>query len=59
MGADTDPGAVVDAEGNVHGIEGLRVADASIFPALPRSTPTLPTVVVGERIADAVLGANA
>jgi choline dehydrogenase len=59
MGPDTDPGAVVDAGGKVHGVGGLRVADASIFPALPRSTPTLPTVVVGERIADAVLGANA
>jgi choline dehydrogenase len=58
MGPETDPGAVVDTGGKVHGVDGLRVADASIFPELPRSTPTLPTVVLGERIAEAILSAN-
>jgi choline dehydrogenase len=56
MGPGDDPGSVVDGGGRVHGVEGLRVADASIFPDIPRSTPALPTVVVGERIADAILG---
>jgi choline dehydrogenase len=56
MGPGDDPSSVVDGGGSVHRIEGLRVADASIFPAIPRSTPALPTVVVGERIADAILG---
>jgi choline dehydrogenase-like flavoprotein len=55
MGADDDAGAVVDAAGSVHGADGLHVADASVFPDIPRSTPALPTVVVGERIADAIL----
>lgn len=55
MGPDGDHRSVVDADGRVHGVGGLRVADASIFPEIPRSTPTLPVVVVGERIAGAVL----
>jgi choline dehydrogenase len=56
MGPGDDPSSVVDGGGGVHRVEGLRVADASIFPAIPRSTPALPTVVVGERVADAILG---
>jgi choline dehydrogenase len=42
MGPDPDGGAVVDARGRVHGIERLHVADASIMPARPPSTPTCP-----------------
>jgi choline dehydrogenase len=55
MGPDSDHRSVVDADGRVHGVERLRVADASIFPEIPRSTPTLPVVAAGERIAGAVL----
>ena len=44
-------GGVCDADGKVHGVVGLTLADASIFPEVPRSTPALPVVVVGERIA--------
>lgn len=51
MGPATDPGAVVDARGRVHGIEGLLVADCSIMPTIPRATTAMPAVVVGERIA--------
>ncbi|MET9659926.1 GMC family oxidoreductase N-terminal domain-containing protein [Streptomyces sp. NPDC006510] len=51
MGPDGDPGAVVDHTGKVHGLDGLYLADASIFPDVPRATPALPTTVVGERIA--------
>jgi choline dehydrogenase len=51
MGPAEDPLAVVDHTGKVHGVEGLHIADASVFPDVPRSTPALPTTVVGERIA--------
>jgi choline dehydrogenase len=41
--------------GRVAGVSGLRVADASIFPSIPRATPALPTAVIGERMADMLL----
>jgi choline dehydrogenase len=50
MGSAADDTCVVDHDGRLHGVEALRVADASVFPEIPRSTPALPTVVVGERI---------
>lgn len=53
MGA-MEAGGVCDADGRVHGIEGLRLADASIFPEVPRATPALPVVVAGERIAASI-----
>ncbi len=53
MGA-VEAGGVCDADGRVHGVSGLRVADASLFPQIPRSTPALPVVVVGERIAQSI-----
>ena len=53
MGA-AETGGVVDADGRVHGVDGLVVADASIFPEIPRATPALPVVVAGERIALAI-----
>lgn len=52
----TDEGAVVDAALRVRGIDGLRVADASVMPALPRGNPNLPIMMVGEKAADLVLG---
>jgi choline dehydrogenase len=55
MGPDPARGAVVDPAGRVHGVRGLRVADASVFPDLPRATPALPIAVIGERIADLIL----
>jgi choline dehydrogenase len=51
MGSARDPSSVVDPDGRVHGVEGLWVADGSIFPEMPRGTPALPTVVVGEHLA--------
>ncbi|WP_411142116.1 GMC family oxidoreductase [Streptomyces sp. x-80] len=51
MGPAGDPLAVVDHTGKVHGLDGLHIADASVFPDIPRGTPALPTTVVGERIA--------
>jgi choline dehydrogenase len=51
MGPATDPGAVVDGHGSVHGVPGLYVADASIMPSITRGNPNLPTAMVGARIA--------
>jgi choline dehydrogenase len=51
---EAEAGGVCDADGRVHGVSGLRVADASLFPQIPRSTPALPVVVVGERIARSI-----
>ncbi|GGQ91309.1 GMC family oxidoreductase [Streptomyces asoensis] len=51
MGRPDDPAAVVDADGAVHGVQGLSVADASVFPAMPRVATNVPAVVVAERIA--------
>ncbi|MBT8470496.1 MAG: GMC family oxidoreductase N-terminal domain-containing protein [Deltaproteobacteria bacterium] len=56
MGAADDPMAVVDNELRVHGVEGLRVVDASIFPVLPSGNTHAPTVAVAERAADLILG---
>jgi choline dehydrogenase len=51
-----DAGAVVDAELRVRGIDGLRVVDASVMPALPRGNPNLPVMMIAEKAADLVLG---
>lgn len=56
MGPPDEPGAVVGADGSVHGIPNLFVADASVFPQIPRATPAWPIVVVGERIARSMIG---
>ena len=54
MGPASDPMAVVDQYGRVHGIEGLRVADASIMPDCVRANTNVTTMMIGERIADFV-----
>lgn len=54
MGAADDPAAVVDAEGRVHGTRCLRVADASIMPTLPRANTNLATLMLAEKVADAI-----
>jgi len=55
MGA--DPLAVVDAELRVHGIQGLRIADASIMPTLTSGNTNAPTIMIGEKCAEIVLAA--
>lgn len=54
MGPASDAMAVVDQFGKVHGLEGLRVADASIMPDCVRANTNLTTMVIGERIADLI-----
>lgn len=55
LGPASDPDAVVDADGRVHGLEGCFVADASLMPTVPRANTHLPSVLVGERIAASLL----
>ena len=52
MGVASDPMAVVDQYGWVHGLKGLRVADASIMPDCIRANTNATTIMIGERIAD-------
>lgn len=52
MGAADDPMAVTNQYGQVHGIEGLRIADLSIMPDCPRANTNSPAMMIGERIAE-------
>ncbi|MFF3500873.1 GMC family oxidoreductase [Streptomyces sp. NPDC003247] len=56
MGAEDDPGAVVDGAGRVHGVSNLRVADASVLPTVPAANTQLPVLAAAELLAEAVLG---
>jgi choline dehydrogenase len=44
--------AVVDQHGRVHGLEGLRVVDASIMPNCVRANTNVTTMTIGERVSD-------
>ncbi|HED13430.1 MAG TPA: choline dehydrogenase [Gammaproteobacteria bacterium] len=50
--------AVVDPQTRVHGIRGLRVVDSSIFPSIPNGNLNAPTIMVAERAADIIKGAE-
>ncbi|SLN55702.1 Oxygen-dependent choline dehydrogenase [Aquimixticola soesokkakensis] len=56
MGAPDDPMAVVDPECRVIGVEGLRVADSSIFPQITNGNLNGPSIMTGEKAADHILG---
>ncbi|MFK7763067.1 MAG: choline dehydrogenase [Roseobacter sp.] len=56
MGRADDAMAVVDAEAKVIGVEGLRVADSSIFPRITNGNLNAPSIMVGEKVSDHLLG---
>ena len=56
MGRPDDPEAVVDPEARVIGVEGLRVADSSIFPRITNGNLNAPSIMVGEKVSDHLLG---
>ncbi|PVB59438.1 choline dehydrogenase [Labrenzia sp. 011] len=56
MGAPEDPTAVVDPQCRVIGVEGLRVADSSIFPQITNGNLNAPSIMVGEKASDHILG---
>ena len=45
------PMSVCDADGRVHGVPGVVVADASVMPQITRATTNMPALMIGERIA--------
>ena len=55
MGSAQDDLAVVDSSGRVHGVGGLRVADASVMPSIVRATTNLTAIMIGEKMAQAIL----
>ena len=56
MGRRDDPGAVVDPQTRVIGVDALRVADSSIFPRITNGNLNAPSILVGEKAADHILG---
>jgi choline dehydrogenase len=56
MGRRDDPMAVVDPDARVIGVDGLRLADSSIFPRITNGNLNAPSIMVGEKVSDAILG---
>ncbi len=54
MGQESDPFAVVDSQCRVHGVDGLRVVDASVMPTLPRGNTNIPVIMIAEKIAQEI-----
>jgi len=52
IGAADNPSAVVDPECRVHGVQGLRVADASVMPQIVSANTNMPTIMIAERVAE-------
>jgi len=55
MGQADDPMSVVDTQGRVKGLQGLRVVDASVFPVVPCANTNFPTLMTAEKIVDAMM----
>jgi choline dehydrogenase len=56
MGPGSDPSAVVDGACRVHGVEGVRVVDASVMPSIPSGNLNAPTIMLAEKAADLIRG---
>jgi choline dehydrogenase len=56
MGPETDPGAVVSDRLLVHGMQGLRVVDASVMPSMPSANTYATTLMIAEKAADFIRG---
>ena len=56
MGRRDDPMTVIDSECRVIGVDGLRVADSSVFPRITNGNLNAPSIMVGEKAADHILG---
>ena len=56
MGSVDDPNAVVDAQGRVIGVDGLRVVDSSVFPRIANGNLNGPSIMTGEKMPDHILG---
>jgi choline dehydrogenase-like flavoprotein len=56
MGSADDRQAVVDPELRIRGLDGIRVADASVFPTMPAVNPMIGVLMVGERAVDLLKG---
>ena len=56
MGRADDKDAVVDPQGRVIGVDGLRVADSSIFPQITNGNLNAPSIMTGEKMSDHILG---
>ncbi|KUH67475.1 hypothetical protein AU184_26355 [Mycolicibacterium novocastrense] len=52
MGPSSDPDAVADQYGRVHGVENLRICDQSLFPEIPSRGPNATAIMLGERMAE-------
>ncbi|MFI9236169.1 GMC family oxidoreductase [Streptomyces sp. NPDC053079] len=58
MGAPDDTEAVVDPQLRIRGLEGIRIADASVFPTMPAVNPMIGVLMVGEKCAELLVGAT-
>ena len=54
MGLPDDPAAVVDEQGRVYGVQGLRVIDASILPEIPLINLNPTVIMMAEKLADTI-----
>ena len=52
MGAADDQAAVVDPQLRIRGLDGIRIADASVFPTMPAVNPMIGVLMVGEKCAE-------